>query len=377
MFVRLQNNQRVRLNLTRPAGQTLLLAILLSLALAAALEILARSSFVQERLPFQAYGTNHIQFEMQIEKLRRYAALHGAPDCLILGTSQALRGINPEVFSQAFAEQTGQEIHCYNFSIVGANLPTTLTFSKILISAYHPSLLILGTSFLDYTAGRELRFDPRFQENDWLEYRQGKFNLAGWLAEHSYAYRLLMLFSYSAPSGLDFSDTNKEIRRWQAELTDYGYAYAEDIANMKDSVAPSEIKNLQEEFGDYTVSAKNMSELDVLLDLAQQENIPVLVAGMPYHSALIELPGVPEDQRPDPERAWNFVREIEAQVQFIAAQHNDLFIHNDDPKWYPKSGWYDRYHLNAIGSAAFSKWLAAQYAAAIASGQTANPFTDR
>ncbi len=78
---------------------------------------------------------------------------------------------------------------------------------EILIQQYQPRLVILGTSFLDYTEGREFQIDERFKQNDWLEYQTGKFTLSGWLTEHSYAWRTITVLSYSAPFGMHYNES--------------------------------------------------------------------------------------------------------------------------------------------------------------------------
>ncbi|NJK52073.1 MAG: hypothetical protein HC936_03250, partial [Leptolyngbyaceae cyanobacterium SU_3_3] len=48
---------------------------------------------------------------------RQYVAQHGAPDVLILGSSRAMRGVDPVVLEQALAAQgfKGQKI--FNFGV--------------------------------------------------------------------------------------------------------------------------------------------------------------------------------------------------------------------------------------------------------------------
>ena len=374
MLDRLQSNQRVSLRLTPLAGRTLALAVVLTLVLAAILEGAARTSFVQSRVPFQAYGSNHIQFELQINKLKAFAAQHGAPECLILGTSQSLRGIDPKNLSQAYLQKTGKELHCYNFSIVGANLITTASFSKILVDAYHPNLIILGTSFLDYTQAREKRFDSRFQENAWLDYQVGRFSLEGWLVDHSYAYRLLMLVSYSAPDSLDFRKTAKEVRKWDSQLTDEGYGYSEEVIDPWGVLDPGEIKNFLEEFDDFSVSQQNMDSLGKIVQEAQQKGVQVIIVEMPYHPSLVELRGLEGASYQEiRSKLGHFIQQVDEQTRQIASQYAIPYWTASQAGEMPNRGWHDRYHLNKYGSAVFSQWLAESIAQAITTGQIADP----
>jgi hypothetical protein len=369
MLNKLQENQRVCIKLSRPAGQTLALTALFFALLSASLEIAARSAWVQQYVPFQAYGTNHVQFELQLQTLNNFVAQQGAPDCLIIGTSQSLRGINPTIFVRNYKREFGRDIRCYNFSVVGSNISTTLTFAKILVPQYHPKLLILGTSFLDYTEAREQRADARFEKNAWLDYKTGKFSVEGWLVEHSYAYRLVMLFSYSAPTGLSFDETLKELEKWKYLMPD-GYGYSEDILDLEDMPVPSEIQSFLEEFGNFTVSPTNMASLQAILELGKQEHAQVVIAEMPYHSSLL----VNEQGQPLPEREKieQFIQQVNTQIAQIAALYHVPYWTSSRGQ-FPVLGWHDRYHLNITGSITFSRWLVKKLAQAVAEGQIVNP----
>ncbi len=373
MLARLQENQRVTLKLSRPAGYTLFPSVLLFVILAAVLEMLARSTAVQAYIPFQAYGTNHIQFELQLRNLAAFIAQEGTPDCFILGNSQALRGVEPQLLAQAYQEETGEALLCYNFGVVGTNIATTFYFDKILIDKYHPQLVILGTNFLDYTQGRESRLDPRFEESAWIDYQLGEWSVEGWLLEHSYAFRLLTLFSYSAADGFRLDNLSKEIRKWDEQLTHYGYGYSDTSIDPEEGMTAGFRKNLLAELGDFSVSERNLASLEDIAKLGERNGIQVLIVEMPYHPSLLVLKDKNDQPYPQQEDLTQFVEQVDIDITGIAARNHVPYWTTSQLGIFPEDGWLDRYHLNAIGSQIFTQWLAEQIAAAVTNGQIARP----
>lgn len=375
MFARLQENQRAAVKLNWPAGSTLIRSLLLFVLLAALIESAARSSLVQNHVPLQAYGTNHIQFEMQLRKLDAFVAKQGAPDCLILGNSQALRGIDPQKLEKAYQEQTGQTLLCYNFGVVGTDIATVFYFDKILIHRYHPRLVLVGTNFLDYTHGRETRLDPRFERNDWVHYKLGQFSLEGWLLEYSYAFRMLKLFSYTAQDGLYFDRLSKEIDSWDKQITYYGYGYTPEIMDTSEGMAKGSLRKFLRELGDFNISRRNLDSLEEIIRLGQQDGVQVVIVEMPYHPSLLMLTNENADLAAKQAQLGQFIQEVNAAITEIAARSHTVYWTSGQVEGLPEDGWLDRYHLNAFGSPVFSQWLANQLATAVKSGQIANPIS--
>ena len=61
--------QRVRFRPSKTAYTYLGPVFIFTLLLAVGIELIARSSLVQRFIPFQAYGSNHVQYEMQLQNL--------------------------------------------------------------------------------------------------------------------------------------------------------------------------------------------------------------------------------------------------------------------------------------------------------------------
>jgi hypothetical protein len=358
-------DQRVSLNIHRPRTSVFVYGTILFLVLCILGELVARTSFGQAQIPYQAYGINHTQLELQLNNLDRFVREHGAPDCFIFGSSQAFREVDTEAFVQAYQSASGETVSCYNFGITGSQMWTTALLSKILIPQYHPRLVIIGTSFLDYTEGREADINERFVNNDWLKYQTGQFTLGGWLTEHSYAWRALTLLSYAAPYGMRYSEVLREAHKWDGEISDSGFALSNKPIDPSVPVEPGFVKNLLLEFGNFGVSERNLSALEETITFSQQAGAQVLLAEMTYHSALLELKNPKGNPRVDKEQILAFIKKINTRLTSIAADHKIPFLEFDPTVSIPDTGWFDLYHLNRIGAEVFSRWLGEQAAQAL------------
>jgi len=355
-------DQRVTLKISRPRNPALLYGAILFVLACIVGEMLARTPFVQARIPYQAYGTNHTQLELQLNILDKFVRENGAPDCFIFGSSQAFREVDPVAFARAYEAAGGEKVTCYNFGVTGSQIWTTSILNKILIQKYHPRLVVIGTSFLDYTEGREFQIDERFKENDWLEFQTSKFTLGGWLTEHSYAWRALTLLSYAAPYGMRYSEVLREARKWDGEIAESGFAISQKSIDPSVPVETGFVKNLQQEFGNFGVSERNLSALEETIAFSQQAGAQALLAEMTYHPALLELKDQKGNPRVDKEPILSFIGKVNARLNDIAARHEIVFLEFDPNVSLPETGWFDLYHLNRVGAEVFSRWLGGQAA---------------
>ena len=351
------SDSRITLKLTRPNRFTLIYAAILFVAVCIGAEWFARTPFVQQYAPYQAYGTNHTQLEIQLTYLENFTAEYGAPDCFIFGSSQAFREVDTDAFVAAYEKESGEKLTCYNFGITGSQVSTTAILNKILVQKYRPRLVVIGTSFLDYTEGRELQIDERFKENDWLQYQVGHFSINGWLLEHSYAWRFITLVSYAAPLNMNFTEVLREAHKWDGEIAESGYALSIVRIDPFTPVDTGFVKNMKSEFGSYGVSERNLAALEAIIADSQAVGARVMVAEMIYHPELLDLKDYKGDSRLDRKKVLSFQRLINTRIAKIAERHEIVFLPFDPNVPIPDDSWYDLYHLNRRGAKFFSDWL--------------------
>jgi len=359
--------QQVRLDLARPKNAVLFFSLLLLIILAACGEAFARSSLAQDHIPYQAYGTNHTQMEIQLANLDAFVREHGAPDCFIFGSSQAFRDVDADEFSAALESDGGGSYTCYNFGVTGSQVATTALLNKILVQQYRPRLVVIGTSFLDYTKGRDLQIDERFVKNDWLAYKTGDFSINGWLTEHSYAWRALTILSYSAQYKMNYTEVLREARKWDGEIAPSGFALSTAHINPLIPMEAGFANNLRLEFDDFSVSERNLAALEQIIADSQSVGAKVIVAEMPHHPALLDLKDNRGHARADRQAILEFQETVNLRLQKIADDHAIAFIRVNSSLSIPEDVWFDLYHLNRSGAGLFSRWLAAQAAILLAS----------
>ncbi|QQE63647.1 hypothetical protein GFS31_03150 [Leptolyngbya sp. BL0902] len=96
----------------------------------------------------------------QLSLYHSYVATLGPPDVLIIGSSRALQGIDPQVLQQALAAQGRPNLRVYNFSVNGATAQVmSFVTRQLLAEDMHPRLVIWAEGARGFNSGR---FDRTF-----------------------------------------------------------------------------------------------------------------------------------------------------------------------------------------------------------------------
>jgi hypothetical protein len=340
------------LQLHWPFGRTVFLAALLLLLLVVISEGLSRLLVKLEVLQPPPIGSHNAELDVKLSLLDRRIETHGRIDCIFLGSSQTDSAIDPETFSVAFQENSGKTIHCFNFSLATLTAEPAGKIAAILAQRYHPALLIYGTSARDYSLdfgewARPLLNDP------WVRYMSEDFNLRGWLIEHSYTVRYLVLIRQQ--TNPDYRVFTQELR---SGLTAFGYkpAAGNDLENRKTDFIP-----------EYSISQRDLVGLDQFLRL-QSQDLQILVVETPVHHSFL-----PYYVEADAEAyETKFITPI---ADFIEQYHVQFWrSQNAINEIVPDSGWSDTRHLNTEGGIIFSQWLGQKMVAEIASRKFEVPF---
>jgi hypothetical protein len=109
---------------------------------------------------FPALGSDVL--DEQVSLYHAYVATLGPPDVLILGSSRALQGIDPQVLQQALAVQGSAGLRVYNFSVNGATAQVVSFITRQLLAPdLQPRLIIWAEGSRGFNSGR---FDRTFAE---------------------------------------------------------------------------------------------------------------------------------------------------------------------------------------------------------------------
>jgi hypothetical protein len=333
------------LRLSRPFGFTLLLTLAVLVLLIALLEGLARLPWVETHVP-TAIGSAHPDINTKFGELDALLKREGRIDCIFVGSSMVRRGIDISVFAQAYREQTGQDIVCYNFGIAASRASSIGPLSEILISRYHPRLLVYGFSLRDLTSvTTNDQQQETFLASSWLQYQFGSVNVMGWLIDHSHAVQHFLAFHDWLLSG-EGSLFNR-----QDDLLRLGFVPLTTRSDEALSKAPDSLK--------YRFTPTQMNGLEYFLSLRTQTQLLLVEMPVPYRM-MTSIKGGRET-----------FRDFIYQARDLVAGYGVPVITTIDLNLIPDTGWGDTFHLNQDGAEIFNRWLGEQIGAAVNAGEMA------
>jgi hypothetical protein len=333
-----------------PFGRVLAAALAALTVILAGCELLARSEAVQAGLAAPSVNGD-VEIGSKLLAIDRLAAQPGQPDCVIVGSSMVDDGIDPDGLSAAYNQRSGRSLTCFNFGIKGTDALGAARVATALLRAYHPRLIIFGTSFRDYLDRQHSLDIP------WTRFYAGRPSLEGWLEAHSYAYRYGLTYRSVLRDlslrGISFSKSTA------SGFHPGGGAMAVDAAAL---AADSEFAEYARWSDDYSILPEELVALDQLLALASPD-LAIVVVEMPLPPAMYAtLPNGLQTRQ-------TFVDTVN---QRAAASRARFW-----PTWgvidLPDGAWRNPFHLNGAGADLLGRWLGDQIAAGVADGQLTNP----
>ena len=340
-----------------PAALTTPLLVVVSLAVCCAVvELSARTAGVRTRLLPPSVGSPSRPFEIQLARLDAFVRREGAPDCVFVGSSLVLTGIDPEVFDAAYERRAGHRSRCFNLGVPGMSASDVGALAGIVLDDYEPSLIVYGATFRDFSTRVE---GPGLGALAWVRYRRGAWSAEGWLIDHSDAYRYYLTYR-------DWMDPE------QRRLMSRPFATADDgFWRQPPRAVPVTLEEqLENVKGDLSmlmhdgIAATHLAGLDAFLRL-RERGLRTIVVEMPGPTAISEWLRRRDDYR-------RFVARIRRETR----GHGAPFWANR--KQVPRrlvadGGWNDLLHMNTTGAEIFSRWLGDAIARAFA----ATPSSDR
>jgi len=338
--------------ITPAAFLTPALACLLLVLAAGIAEIAARTTALRAALGAPSVGSPSRQFEQQLDSLDRYAASTQRLDCVVLGNSTTLMGVDPDALSRAYRERLGQGLRCFNFGVAGMTASAAGAVAPILVERHRPWLLIYEVSVRDLGQSVD---GPLLANTPWVQYRQGTFSLAGWLTEYSAAFRGYLLYRQW------FDPVRWRIASRPAGTTSAGFMRFDPGL----SLSPALWRHTQRTYAEIVGAPVSEAELlgfSRVLDLTRR-GTQVVVVEAPVHETL---------------RRWSqhtttFGATATAHIRQAARQRRAPFWRVAGWRVIPADGWADFVHLNPRGAAQFSEWLGARIAAAVQEGRLKAP----
>jgi hypothetical protein len=310
-------------------------------------ELTARTPQAQKRLPLRSFGNFHYQFEIKWFRLQEFVKQNGGVDVIVLGSSLVNTGVDPEVMSQAYFEQTGKHLRIFNFGVEGLTIDPNSVNARILVDTYHPALLIYVTEMRDFIDGLALDYQQMFLSDPWIQYRQGKINLLGWLIDNSTA--LQSYLPYRNWMRADFPETIHLYRYRSHNTSASGYevenGVEENIDIPPDPADPAEINNF-ETFNNFKIAATRLENLESILALGNNEDTKVLIVEMPVHPTYYVYAG-----------GEAVHHQFQQTISSLVMNADGSFIPAESCSDIPLDGRANRWHLNKKGAPIFSTCL--------------------
>jgi hypothetical protein len=329
----------------------ILLAMLFFLALAALLEIFARTAWLDKVSPYRSVGNFHYQFELKWFRLQDYVEQNGGVDIIIVGSSLVNTGIDPDVMAQTYYEQTGSRPRIFNFGVEGMTIAPNSAIAGLLVEKYHPAMLVYVTDMRDYVAANGLYYEGLFLSDPWVRYKLGGFNFLGWLDDHSAA--LQHYLPYRDWMRSDYPDTiSLYIKRYH-DTTASGYEpdqlIGENVDSLPNPSDPNEIAYFKL-LGNYRIAGSRLENLHSILAFKQSEGTSIWIVEMPVSPTFYAYVGGEEVHQ-------QFQQEISS---FVEANGGSFLPAETCLGAIPLEGRSNRWHLNYIGAPCFSECLGEQ-----------------
>jgi hypothetical protein len=179
-----------RLALTRELATLFAAAVATAAIALGAAEGLCRLPAVRSRLPMPSYGSGP-WLDVALARLSEFAAEEGDVECVVLGSSVVLHGIEAQQLSLGFAAVTGRPLHCFAVGLPALTPRGAVALASVLAADLRPRMLIYAVAALDVRDDTD-----RYAESAWIRHRNGSPSLRGFVAEHSVAYRYFLALRY-------------------------------------------------------------------------------------------------------------------------------------------------------------------------------------
>ncbi|ASC72677.1 hypothetical protein XM38_036350 [Halomicronema hongdechloris C2206] len=253
-----------------------------------------------------------------------YVATVGVPDVMVIGSSRALQGIDPQVLQAALAQEG---LTVFNFGINGATAQLmSFLLRQVLTPDQLPQILLWGVGSRSFNSGRVDR------------------TFAAVLRSPGYQ----ALQSGERPS-LEQSAETKAVAMPVSEIDAYGFLAQDERFNpgqyyRQFSRVPGEYDSAYQPF---RLQGVQTQSLHAIAAWAQSQQIPLVIVNLPL-----------SDDYLDPVRL-GYERQFQNYLQ-TEAQRGNFQVLDWLLQWRQQDGFFaDPSHLNQFGAAALSRQLAA------------------
>lgn len=114
------------------------------------------SSDCKPTVPLDYPTFNAEQVDRKLALYKRYLQQFGTPDVLLVGSSRALRGVDPAILHSELAQQGYEDVDVFNMAVNGATAQVVdFMIRELLPVAYVPDLIVWADGTRAFNSGRE------------------------------------------------------------------------------------------------------------------------------------------------------------------------------------------------------------------------------
>jgi hypothetical protein len=343
------SKMRKTLQISRPFGKVGILALLWLLFFIGAAEAAVHLKPVQSQLLAPGVGNPNRTFEIQLDRLNTRVDHGEHIDCVFIGSSRVLVGLDPEAVEKAYANITGNDFKCQNFGVLGMGIQGSAGTATMLANLYHPRLIVIGTNFIDFGVGLP---DKAIVDSPFVREHSGHINFDGWVTTWSLAFRdYLAEVSYLA------------IDNAQDEYNYLGYNITKPngflplIGHKTDNMQNWNNLNVH-----YKITVESTRPVKSILAI-KKGNTQILFLEIPLRTSTFKA--VPH--------AAEYRHEFEDGINFVLQGSGSQIWLTQDLNLIPESGWIESNHLNVDGAEIFSKWVGEQLGKSVKDGSLILP----
>jgi hypothetical protein len=322
-----------------------LLLVLSLLFLITIIELALRIDSIESKMDAPSFGSENRQFEIQLARLKAIYEREGAIECVFIGDSLVWLDLDPISFSKGYKTKTGEEISCINFGLAGLPAYGVSVLTEILINEYKPKLLVYGLHAnavvipSDHADVRDILGTP------WVEYKNGKFNLEGWLYEKSYLVRYHKILSRILKLDQEALINASSLTPQNIRGFDPKTGHRTDVIAAPNRQDPADLIGF-EKYYDYRIYPENLQGIEKIASYAENGTRVVMIM-MPVHDTFFGF------FRNGDQDYLEIAREIQKSIPPEGAAFRSV----SDAIQFSDDEWWDYSHLNIMGAERLSFWL--------------------
>ncbi len=331
------------LEIKLPFGNLFLRSLVYVVIFCLAIELLAQMAPSTHNFNYGSYGSSHPQFDTQIVNIKRRFVQNGKIDCIFLGNSETMAGMDPAIVEQVYFENTGRKIICQNFGLSGLTPSTAWPVAQLLIKNFHPSVIFFGTNLFDYLPQIGDGAKESILSSPWVQYELDDFSIDGWLIDSSHSYRYYLgLYQYLFTKHYSKSDSYDYTRfESNPEILSNGHTFS--FSNFIDMTLAEQKDYYKSRIETPDIDGDEINALQNILSLNSKE-VKIIIIETPVTPTLLSLR--PKFRQLYPEFI-NLASLLTGEVNV------ELWLMQESLQ-IPQNGWYDLQHLNEIGKIYFS-----------------------